>query len=89
MKNHQELTLAYINGYRAAKGLKLLTEFPENMHKRSESRSATCPITKALEVRAYAGGNIVDDNVTHDVYFDVPAYVLETERQFDQTKRTV
>lgn len=89
MENHKELTLAYINGYRAAKGLAPLSEFPENIWKPSESRSMTCPITKGLEVEAYAGGYVVDSRLMGALPVGMPEYVLETEKEFDRTKKTV
>lgn len=88
MNKDQQLTLAYINGYRAAKGLKVLDEFPENVHYSYQSRSATCPIAKGLQVTAYASGTIVDLDYP-DSNPDVPNYVLRTEFEFDKTMKKV
>lgn len=85
MENHKELTLAYVNGYRAAKGLDPLDEFPENVHIESQSRSMTCPIARALGVHAYAAGFIMDTDTGCSAP-DTPDYVIRTEAEFDRTR---
>ncbi len=82
-----DLTLAWVNGYRAAKGQEALDELPENRpwNPRDPNivRSSTCPVAAAtgLDVVA-AAASALDPDANRTVH--LPHYVVATIWVFDR-----
>ncbi len=77
-----DLTLAWVNGYRAAKGQDELSELPENrLPPEGQERSQTCPITIAC--RFLQTGSSTALRLDSTVPVKLPDFVQRTIARLD------